>query len=245
MQIRQRTYAFFYKQAHDTQVHRYFQPAIISLYLAAIVFADEHQRVELWQQVGVNTTRLSHGALKKFFGTLANWCFTRALLHGSVRQKGAIRRDKAELLSKLGRFEEAQREIRLSTKLLLKTKDTAGLRLTRIIRAVVYCRWAVSLPAGSKRSALLCGAFEGLERVLSDTNSPNSSDHQNMIAGLWMADICTELYLDEREADWLYRAEEASRSSLRLVSKGAGSPAHTSRARAQIKTIQGLRRETA
>lgn len=244
MQVRQRAYSLLSTKAHKWQTRHYFQPAIIALYLLAILFADERQRVELWQQVGVNLTRLSRGALRVPASNAANWCFAAALRHGDASQKGAIRRDKAELLSKLGRFEEAQKQIRLSAKIFLKNKDIAGLRLTRIVRAVVYYRWAVSLPTGHRRSNLLCNAFEGLERVIGET-SLSDPLHQTMLAQLWLSDVCIELYLDEREADWLTRAEKATGASLQLVTHGAGSSAHASRARNQMKTIRGLQKEVA
>ncbi len=235
MNVRERIYSFFAIQAHRWQVRHYFQPAIIMLYLVAIVFADERQRVELWQQVGVNLTKLSGGLLKTSASKSADWCFRTALRHGDARQKGAIHRDQAELLSKLGRFEEAQQHIRLSAKLLLRAQDEDGLLLTRIIRSIVYCRWAISLPFGQERSNLLCNAYDSLNKVLREKDI---SARQNLIAQLWLSDICLELYREKREIDWLIDADLASHTALMLlVLSESGSQAHIHRVEAQIRTI--------
>lgn len=160
---------YFLAQAKICQVTTDSSSLVIVLYALALLLSQEQDRVEIWHQIGVKLGELVHPSNRKrarWLTSLADYCLRKGLRHADLPQNGAIRRDRAELLSKVGRFEEAQSQIRQSARILLLADDATGLALTRISRAIVYYRWSQAIADQSKRSMLLHQAQNGLKRSL-------------------------------------------------------------------------------
>ncbi len=238
---RQKQHDRFLQRAKNLQTTTYNQPRIITYYLLAASLAGERGRVEIWQQIGVNLTRLAKGPLQQPVDWLALSFFRRATRHGDLRQRGAIRRDQAELLSKLGRFDEAREHLHLSVKNLIEADDKDGLNLTRIVRGVVYCRWANNLSAETshrERFSLLSNAHDSLTRALSEIPIQSQAmDHQRLLALLWLADVCLALYEIEPEHFWLEATDDAAQQAQWLARGTAGSAHHQERAIRQIQKV--------
>lgn len=233
---RQRWHDHFLERAQGLQITSYNRLLIIAYYLLAAVMTDQRGRVDIYQQIGVNMTRLAKGVLKRPVKWLAMSFFNRALIHSDLRQHGAILRDQAELLSKIGQFDEAQKLLEISIVTLLQADDHNGITLTRIIQGVTYYRqWDAE---GRSDQLLLQDALKNLARAWGDLEEESETDcHQLLLAKLWLADVYLGLYESDGVLGWLKCAREAAIEARRLAEDGAGSTKHLERAEAQLDQV--------
>lgn len=214
---------YFLAQAKICQVTTDSSSLVIVLYALALLLSQEQDRVEIWHQIGVKLGELVHPSNRKrarWLTSLADYCLRKGLRHADLPQNGAIRRDRAELLSKVGRFEEAQSQIRQSARILLLADDATGLALTRISRAIVYYRWSQAIADQSKRSMLLHQAQNGLKRSVGILET-SQQYYKLFEALLRQAEVCIALFELEGEWCWLAVAGDAIIASRRVAVFGS------------------------
>lgn len=214
---------YFLAQAKICQVTTDSRSLVIVQYTLALLLSQEQDRVEIWHQIGVKLGELIRPLNRKrarWLTSLADYCLRKGLRHADLSQNGAIRRDRAELLSKVGRFEEAQSQIRQSAKILLLADDAPGLALTRISRAIVYYRWSQAIADRSKRSMLLHQAQNGLKRSVGILET--SQRYKKLFGALlWQAEVCISLFELEGEWCWLAVAGDAIIAGRRVAAFGS------------------------